>query len=172
MARETLQSLRTQLASVQRALDTALDYQRTLEKRVSIADDIRHGAAGPFDADLLEIAEVVIAPSDLDAIERPTKEQIVQAAKDAKLRRDAILDVATTAAGELGLECPHDDVVSVISEMKQKIDDQFQQIEDLKNSLVEPDDVRELLSDIGLDTYPLTQYNIGDPMLAIALKSN
>lgn len=171
MARETLQSLRTQLAQVRRSLDQALDYQRTLEKRVSIADDIRHGAAGPSDADLLEIAEVVIPPCDLDAIERPTKAQIIHAAKQSKLRRDAIIETAESAAGELALKCPHDDVVSVISEMKQRIDNQFQEIEDLKNSRVEPDEVKELLADIGLDAYPLTQYSIGDPMLALALKS-
>ena len=172
MARETLQSLRARLAETERKLYQAWDENRALTKRVSIADDIRHGAAGLSDADLLEIAEVVIPPCLLDKIERPTKAQIIQVAMDGKLRRDAIVDTSERVAGELGLECPHDDVVSVLSEMQQKINDQWQEIKDLKNRLVDPNDVKELISDIGLDTYPLTQFSVGDPMLALALKAH
>lgn len=171
MARETLQSLRMQLATVQRALDTALDYQRKLERRLNVAEDVRAGCADVGAVDLMDIAEYVIPPSALDMIDRPTKAQIIHAAKEAEARSNAIGTAAEDAAGRLGLECQHDDVVAVIDEMREKINDQFQEIEDLKNSRPEPSEVKDLLADLGLDTYPFTQYPIGDPMLAIALKA-
>ena len=172
MARETLQSLRTQLAQVRRSLDQALDYQRTLEKRMAIVGEIPEGSASRCDLAMFDIAVHVIPPSDLDAIERPTAGQIIQAAKEAKLRSNAIGEAAEYAAGQLELDCQHDDVVAVVDAMKKKIDAQSEEIEDLKNRLVDPDDVRDLISDIGLDTYPLTQFSVGDPMLALALKSH
>lgn len=170
MPRETITSLRAKLAAKERALDAALDYQRQLEKRAHLADAIKTGSADALNMVLMDIAMHVIPQAELDAIACPTAGQIIHAAKQANIAREAIVETSLTAAGELALDCSGRDVVECIEVMQEKIRDLSTQVDDLQNSRVEPETVKELLADIGLDTYPLTQYPIGDPMLAQALK--
>lgn len=169
MARRTLKDCEAEITQLREQLETCRIERRQARLQVLACEQKGPGLTA---GDLVRLAFEVLPPDELDAInlETLTANDIIQAARKAREKATAILEATLTTAGAFGLECSHRDTVEVLASLRKKTEDLAGEVEELQDSRVEPETVKDLLAEVGLNTYPLTQYRIGDPMLALALR--